>query len=292
MHKILIFAASILIFSASACWAGEVPFTLEKGLIVVKAKIKKDIPVEVVIATGNASSYVNMDFVLRNKIQIGYTSDKNGEALLFVDIVQIIVGDEKPASLKMKGTSLESSNAKAGREIAATLGADFFKGKILQIDFKKKVIRFLDTPALDYKLARSTPPLSDSKTFVFPMGQSSENFMGQPVTLPVLDGVVVNGSKVRSLLDTFVAYPVSVSPDAIKELKLGTIPDKGATQPTNLKSFSFAGFDVPDIPAVLVGKKAGFDVGLRDYGVVIGVAIIQNFTVTFDWKEKMVVLER
>jgi hypothetical protein len=292
MYKTLIFTTVLFVLSVHLCRAGEVPFTLEKGLIVVKAKIKKDIPVDVVIATGSPTSYVNMGFVLRNKIQPGYTSDKNGQALIFVSVTQIILGDEKPVSLNMKGSSLESSTEKAGREIAATLGADFFKGKILQIDFKKKVIRFLDAPIMDYKALISIPPSGGMRTLVFPMDQEAETFMGQPVVLPVVDGAVLNGSKVRTLLDTFIPYPVTVSPSAIKQFGFGTVPDKGTTQSSQLKSFNFGGFSIPDIPTILVGKNAGFDEDWKNHAAVLGIAILQNFTVTFDWKEKMVVLER
>lgn len=291
INKAHILVASLVALFASQCFGSDIPFTLEKGLIVVKAKIKKVIPVDVVIATGSQTSHVSMDFVLRNKIVPGYTADRNGEALLFVDVIEIILGDEKPVSLKMKGSSLESSYMKTGREIAASLGADFFKGKILQIDFKKRLIRFLNAPAMDYKEALTTSGLRDKKVFVFRMDQVSENFLGQPVVMPVIDGPSINGVTVRSLLDTLTPYPVTLSPDAIKQFGFGSIPDKGTTKPAKLKSFSLGSMDFTDVPAILAGKNAGFDESYRDYGAIIGVAVLQNFTVTFDWKNKMVVLE-
>ena len=116
--------------------------------------------------------------------------------------------------------------------------------------------------------------------------------MYRPVVLPVVDGLTLNGAKVRALLDTFVPYPVTVSPDAITQFDLGTVPDKGTTQATKLKSFSFGGFGITDIPAMLLGKNVGFDERASDHGAIIGVALLQNFTATFDWKEKIVVLER
>ena len=277
------------VLAASAGKAQDIPFTLEKGLIVVKAKIFRDIPVDAVIATGNASSAVNLDFVLRNKYTPGYTNDRKNEPVIFVDVLKIAIGDQSPGSLRMMASSLADAGTRTGREIALLLGADFFKGKILQIDFKNRVIRFLKVPPLDYATAFSQPPVS---TFVFRMEQESQSFLGQTVTLPVVREASINGSKVRSLLETYVPYPITVSPSAIKEFSLGQMPPKGTMQSGNLKSFSLAGLDIPDIPARFVGKGAGFDTDVSDYGAIIGVAVLQNYKATFDWKEKVVVLER
>jgi hypothetical protein len=280
-----------VVFSLAAIpvLAQDVPFTFEKGLIIVKATAFKDSPVEAVIATGSPSSSVSMDYVLRNKITPGFAVNPKGQNLTVVDVPRIIVGDASPVSLPMNGGSLANVYTRAGREITMILGADYFKGKILQIDFKSRVIRFLKDAPLDYKAAMSQPP---DKTFVFRMEQQGETFLGQPVTLPVVNGAIVSGNKVRSLLETLIPYPISVSADATKEFSLGSVPAKGASQVGKLDSFSFAGLEIPNIPTQFVGKGAGFDSNVRDYGAIIGVAVLQNYRATFDWKEKVIVLER
>ncbi|MEJ7847237.1 MAG: hypothetical protein WKF92_04000 [Pyrinomonadaceae bacterium] len=64
-----------LTFISSHCLAGEIPFTLEKGFIIIAAKIKKDIPVKAAVSTGSPHSYLNPDLIQRHKIRLGYTSD-------------------------------------------------------------------------------------------------------------------------------------------------------------------------------------------------------------------------
>ena len=43
---------------------------------------------------------------------------------------------------------------------------------------------------------------------------------------------------------------------------------------------------------MVFGKNSGFDEGLREFGAILGIGVLQNFNVTFDWKAKKVVLER
>jgi len=286
IRSLLLYVSLTVLTSLSA--AQDIPFTLEKGMIVVKATAIKNAPIEVVIATGSPDSIINMDFVLRSKILPGYTSGRYGEAVPFVDVPNISIGDHKPVSLKMKGSGMASVVKTLGRQIEAVLGADYFKGDILQIDFKARVIRFLKTPPVDYKsIATQT-----STSWVFQMDQLSETFLGQEVTLPIIVGATFDSEKLRSLIDTAVAYPVTLSPAAIKELSLGDPPVKGTSRSDTLKSFSFADINAADIPAKFVGKDAGFDTPLKDHGAIIGVGVLQNFTVTFDWKDKKIVLER
>ena len=86
-------------------------------MIVVKATAIRNTPIEVVIATGSADSIINMDFVLRQQSSTpGYTSGKYGEAVVFVDMPNIAIGDHKPVSLKMKGSGMANVVKTLGRQ--------------------------------------------------------------------------------------------------------------------------------------------------------------------------------
>lgn len=294
MFKIFFILLFVLAALPSPSLAGEIPFTLEKGFVIIAAKIKKDIPVEVAISTGSPYSYLNPDLILRHKIRLAYTNEgpvtgRNDKIIHFAEVSQIVVGDEKPVSLNMKERSFEAMNKKIGREIGAFLGADFFKGKIVQIDFKKKVIRILENSPLDYKKDTSS---TDAKALFFKMDQSYATFDGRTLTLPVVNDISFNSAKVRTLFDTGSAVPILISPAAAKEYAFGPLPDKGASKVTQVKSMGLGAFEIAEVPAMILGKNAGFDEGLEQYGAVIGLGVMQNFIVTFDWKEKMVVVEK
>lgn len=297
MIKTFIVILFTLTIVSSPCLAGEVPFTLEKGFIIIAAKIKKDISVEVAVSTGSPHSYLNPDLILRHKIRLGYTNDgpvtgRNDKIIHFAEVPQVIVGDEKPVSLTMKERSFEAMNKKIGREIGAVLGTDFFKGKIVQIDFKKKVIRFLEKSPIDYKHLKLADATANAQPLFFKMDQLYRTFYAAELTLPVVEGITFNGEKIRALFDTGSAFPVLMSPAATKELAFAPVPDKGASKVGQIKLMSLNGYEIPEVPVMLLGKEAGFDESLKQYGAIIGLGIMQNFTLTFDWKEKMIFLEK
>jgi len=129
VKHILLLSLSILFFTAS-CFSEDIPFTLEKGFIVVKATAMKDQHIEAVIATGSPHSFVNMDWVLRNKWTPGFTLDKRGETIFLQDVTGIILGDQKPVSIKAKaddgpktGIGPAAISVKLGREISVRTGS-------------------------------------------------------------------------------------------------------------------------------------------------------------------------
>lgn len=279
----------IVMAGSLSCFAGEIPFTLEKGFIIVPAKILKDVPVDVAISTGSPYSFLNPELIKPHNIHLRYTAEgpitgSHDKIINYAEVPDVIVADQKPISLNMQYRSFETMDKAIGRQIGAILGADFFKGKIIQIDFKKKVLIFLDKSPIDYQGA------VDAKTLVFKMDQLFRAFDARELSLPVVDGTSYNGSKVRTMFDTGTAFPVTISPAATKEFSFGPMPDKGTSKVTQLKTVSLNSLQFSDVPAKLVGRDAGFDESLHDYGAIIGVGVMQNFIVTFDWKEKMLVL--
>ena len=290
---IVLFSLSVL---ASPCVAGEVQFKLERGLIIIPVNIKGG-PVEAVVSTGIPESFLSSDLIIKRKITLGYTNDgpvtgRNDKTIVFADVPQIIVGDEKPVSLTMKQRSLDSISKAVGREIGLILGADYFKGKIIQIDFKSNVIRFLEKSPIDYKKVKTSVVGSDSVSLLFKMDKPVQNIFGVGLNLPVVGDISFDGSKIRTLFDTGETAPFAISPSAAKQLGMVPVPDKGTSKVGQIKSIGFNGYQVDQVPVLVFGKEAGFDQGLEDYGAVLGIKVLQNFLVTFDWKEKMIILER
>jgi len=288
----------VLIFiTAMSCCAAEVPFTLEKGYIVISAKAKKDIPIEAAIFTGSSYSYFNENVLKRLHLQLGYTNDlpvtgaSSENALVFADISGIVVGDEKPVEVKMRTQSFDSMIKAIGRNIDVILGVDYFDGKIVQFDFQKRVIGFLDKPPVDYGSARSSTGPGTVR-LMFKMDEHYQTFYGTMFSLPVAEEVFLNGAKLRTLFNTGVAFPVSISPFATKQYSFGKVPDNNSTARIQLKSISLDGYEMADVPALLVGKGSGWAENENRYRAVVGIGLMQNFNVTFDWKNKMIVLER
>lgn len=278
--------------------ANEVPFTIEKGFIIVSAKAKKDIPITAAIFTGSSYSYFNGDSLKRLRLQLSYTNDtavtgtSSENALVFADVPGVVVGDEKPVEVKMRDRSFDAMVKAIGRNIDVILGADYFDGRIVQFDFAKRVIRFLDKAPVEYGSASSSSSPSGAVRLIFKMDEHYQTFYGNTFTLPVGTEVSFNGTKLRTLFNTGVAYPISISPFANKQYSFGPSPDKDSTAKIELRSLGLNGYEMADVPALLVGKGTGWDENEIRYAAVIGLGVMQNFTVTFDWKEKRIVLER
>lgn len=298
----VLFLAAVLIFgSTTSSLASEVPFTIEGGQIIIKAKIKGNVPVDAVVLTGSPYSYLHGDVVTRLKIPISYTNDgpvtgRNDKVLLFFELSDVVVGDEKPASLTirngsggMPGTTLPKLSKAVGREIGLSLGVDFFKSKIVQFDFKRKIIRFLDAAPVDYK--NPSPAGAGTAQSVHRMSATFKTFYGSSLSLPVISDLMLEGSKVKANLDTGSAYPFLLSPQTAKALSLSA-PDKGGSKDTLLKSLKIGAAEFTDVPGLLLGKDSGPFENEPDYVAIIGIAVLQNLLVTFDWKKDMIVIQQ
>ena len=284
---------AVVATGALKCYGGEIPFTLEKGFVIISAKAKKDVPIEAAIFTGSAYSFFNNDVLKRLRLQLSSTNDllvsgaNREQAVMFANIPQLVVSDEKPVEVKMRQSSFDAINRAAGRNIDVILGADYFDGKIVQIDFQKRVIRFRDKPAIDYGAAKSVS--APAVRLILKMEEHVQTVFGNIVSLPISDDVSLNGVQIRSLFDTGVAFPVSIGPFATKKNSFGTIPDNQPVGQIQLKTLSLNGYEFANVPALL--RKA-WDDNEKRYAAIIGIGVLQNFTVTFDWKNKWIVLEK
>jgi len=74
-----------------------------------------------------------------------------------------------------------------------------------------------------------------------------------------------------------------------KKNSIGSVNGKDQFAKVQLKSVDLGGYELTDVPAMIKGTWE--DVETR-YSAVIGVGVMQNFTVTFDWKNKWVALQK
>jgi len=268
----------------------EIPFALEKGHIVVSAKINGDKPVELVLATGAAHSMINGSVLDKYKLRAYYAADGfiTGGSLdrvfHYVLVSDIRLGDVKVSSLSMRfgGQATGEIGHRIGREIFGVLGADFFKGRIVQFDFQKKVVRFMSKAT-----TAPLPPAGPGKLVILPMRPSSER-----TRLPVTDDVVFNGKKIKTIFDTGALTVVSLTPSAAKQVGLTPPPDRGAPQTDKISSLRLGEMEFTDLPVTLHSKNSDFDTHSTGYGGVVGVAFLQNFVITFDFHRGTLIFER
>jgi hypothetical protein len=265
----------------------EVPFTLEKGHVIVKATIKDDKPVEVVLSTGSERSYVNPLLLEKYKLQAFYTgvgivTGHNDRTVSFTNVPDVRVGAAKASSLSMLfgAQTVATINERVGREIFGVLGADYFKGRVVQFDFRKKVVRFL--PRLPDALKAGGP------------GRAVMRFRynADALVLPIVEDVTFNGRKVRTLFDTGALTVVSLTASGAKQAGLEALAGKGATVGGTVGSVRLGDIEFNDVPARPASKLVNLNGESFGAEAVAGVGLLQNVVSTFDFPGKLLIIER
>lgn len=304
MRKFLI-SLALLPFLINLCEANttvdngvvDVPFSFENGLVIVAAKIKGDIPVHVVLSTGIEYSIVDMGLMEKYKLQASYSSDgpvrgsPTDSIYHFTNVSGISVGASKSKDLSMRFGSMAKVSQAAGREVFAALGADFFEGQIIQFNFKTSVLRFL---------AKSPPSAPKDKkdiagasaSVMLRMAEKVSNPYKKTFVLPIVGDVIVNGKEVKMLLDTGRATSLALSSSAAKKLGFALPAENGPPRADKAGSVDLGGHKMADVPVMLYAKGTDADQSLSMYGVVAGSRFLQDFLVTFDFKNKVVFLEK
>ena len=269
----------------------EVPFKFEKGFVIVDAKIKGDTPVKVVISTGAQYSIIDSTQMGKHKLQSAYAADdvvtgRNDSTYSFVPVSSVSLQGSKAKNLQMRLGSMARVSEAAGTEIFGALGADFFEGQIVQLDFKRGVIKFLSKgPAKDAKDA------SGNALIVMRMDEKESNPFKRTHVVPNVDGAKINGKEIKLLLDTGRVTIIALSAASAKKIGL-TAPEENEQPREDKISLEIAGQQIPDLPVAVFPKGSAGERSLGGHAAIAGSVFLKNFIVTFDFKNKTVTMER
>ena len=290
----LCFCASLLVLAfAFTATAQEIPFKVEKGYLLITGKVGRDVPFEAAVSTGNTYSFYNGASLKRLGLKETSSSDlpalsiSKESAVSVVAASQLTIADQKPVEVMMlpRPQAFDAMSQSLGRKIDFVLGVDYFDGRIVQIDFKSHVIRFLSKPPVEYK-SETTTASTGAVRLIFRMTGNIQSIFGRMMTLPVADQITLNGTKVPSLLNTGVVMPVTAGPYVAKKFAAGGNSSSGRT---TIGKVVIGDYEMDDVPAMLSDIRDDND---KLYSAVIGLGLLQNFTITLDFKDKWIVLEK
>lgn len=299
MRKSLLTTLALFVSLCAPCAAaaadevGEVPFTFEKGYVIVAGQIKGKEPVEFIVSTGATNSTINLGLVEKYKLPLAYTgvgrvTGFNDKTVSFAAVPDVRVGPAAATSLYARLGSTAEVSKLLGREIFATLGQDFFKGRTVQFDFAKRLMRSLDKETADALRAKAA---GASSAAVFRMEEGKDMYE-HPLALPLIDKVMFDGKPARVLLATGVPAVIALAPATAKKLGFEAPPEKSSPLKGSVGELQLGPLKFSGVPVVVYPKDAGGDERLGAGGALAGTAFLQNFVVTFDFRGKMVVLER
>lgn len=280
----------------SAATATEVPFTFHKGLIIVDAKIKDDVFVSVVLATGTEHSVTDPALMKKYDLSAGYGGDgqvtgRNDKIVYFAKVSGVRVGNSKSKDLLLRFGSVAELSKMAGKEIFAALGADFFEGQTIQLDFKNSVVRFLEkTPSelIDSK----DPNFKPARATVLRMAPAPSDPFRKTYLVPLVKDVQMNGQKTNLLFDTGIATLLALSSSTGKKAGLN-VPAENEPPREEKITLRLESNELADVPAMIYPKGTGADQNLsKSGGAVAGSLFLQKFVAIFDYRKGVVVLEQ
>jgi len=292
MYRFCFCACLVVVAFTFTAAAQEIPFKVEKGYLLITGKVGRDMSFEAAVSTGNTYSFYNGASLKRLGLFETSSSELPGlsiskeSAVSVVPASQLTVADQKPIEVMMlpRPEAFDAMSRSLGRKIDFVLGVDYFDGRIVQIDFKSHIIRFLNKPPVEYRSDASAVSGGPVR-LIFHMTGNVQTIFGRMMTLPVADDITLNGTKAPSLLNTGVVMPVTAGPYVAKKFANG----KESTGRTTINKVVIGDYEMDDVPAMLSDIRDDND---KLYSAVIGLGLLQNFTITLDFKNKWIVLEK
>ncbi len=273
------------ILAASELKIVEVPFVMRNGAVVLPIQVKGTGPFNIAIATGSSRSTLSWEVHTKLGYQtLFYIDPLTAKQITYAQVSGIQIGEWKIDTLNMKLGELDAYSKELGVPLHGIFGHDFLKKQPLQVDYKNNVVRFFPKGLGDKDPTSNQTSPQSTKTII-QMEITSE----EPV--PVIKGILVNGLKIKALVDSWQNLALSLSPAALKELKIQQPPEKTRPQVSIINSLQVGELKQESVKTAFYSKGTGLDHGLSKYGAILGAGFLSNYIVTFDYSNKQVIFQ-
>ena len=263
----------------------ELPFDFLHNQIVLQVTIRGTGPYNFVLDTGTRASTVDLELAHRLGLPLA-----SGQATMLDDVRLAGLAVEKLPTVAL---DLSKVSVQLGRPLHGVLGYNFLASQVTRIDYFRRRIRF----STELPFPSSAPPPDTSKRVSFPMQFRSGSI------LPVLEDCFVNGTKIAVTLDTgsslgLILFPKAVRLLGLEELARTGIPMEaagyqGAARLTKgwVRSMMLKSIDLGAMEVAYVRGGYGDNEDVERRGGNVGNATLQDFILTLDYRDGVVVLE-
>jgi len=274
----------------------EVPFEFVHNQIVVQVKIAGKGPFNMLVDTNTDPSAIDEKTARELGFSIGSSGAPASGSGTEVNptypttFPMIELGSVTAKQVAAATIDMSKISARIERPIAGVLGYSFLKDRIIQIDYGNLKLRFFaESP---YPRIQMAPNTVNTIAMTFRREEGDV----------IVDSVFVNNEKMRATLDTGSSGSFSLTPEAVALLGLEddaaeaktetSVGYNGQYEQKNgiLKSIRMGRYSAESVQASFFAPKTGHD--NRPWQVNIGNAFFQDFVMTFDFKDKIVVFER
>ena len=274
----------------------EIPFEFVHNQIIVEVKVGGKGPFNMLVDTNTDPSAIDtatareLGLVVGDKGAAGTGGGTEVNLIYPTRLPSVELGTFVTKDVSAATINLAKMSERIGRPIHGVLGFSFLKDRIIQIDYPNSKLRFFaESPYPRIQYSANTV-----NTIAFPFKREDGEV--------IIDSVYVNNEKMRAALDTGSSGSFNLTPQAIALLKLEEQVD--AAEPIKsvgyngeyeskqgiLKSVRLGRITVESVRAEFWLPKTGHDD--KKFQVNIGNAFFEDFVMTFDFKNKMVVFEK
>ena len=273
----------------------EVPFDFYRNEIFVQVKVNGEGSFNMMLDTGTDPSAVD----LTTARELGLKLDSSGRQsagggtgvnlsyetrLPLVEVGNLIVKNIEAAAV-----DLTKISERLGRPVHGVLGHSLLNGRIVQIDYPNRVLRFYSRPPF----FKASNQLNTSKRTTLSF-RYADNVL--------IDEVFVNGKKVVANLDTGSDGTFKLTPAAVSYLGLEEEVSRAQVSASvgyngisgnregKISNVTVGGISVDAPTVIFFGKGTGRD--KKAWGINIGNAFLKDFVVTIDYRSKQITLER
>lgn len=274
----------------------EIPFEFLHNQIVVQAKINGKGPFNLLIDTDTDPSAIDTATARELRLQVGSSGAPASGGGTETNIVyptrlaSVELGPISGKDVVAATIDLTKLAERIGKPIQGVLGFSFLKDRIIQIDYANSKLRFFAVSP--YPRIELTP--NTVNLIALPFRREDGNV--------IVDSVFINNEKMRATLDTGSSGTFTLTPEAIAILNLEDQAQDGQTKQSIgyngsyenksgvLKSVRIGRYAAESVPAEFWLPNTGHD--KKKFQVNIGNGFFQDFVMTFDFKNKIVVFER
>lgn len=275
--------------------AVEVPFDFYRNEIVVQVKINGKGSLNMMLDTGTDPSAIDLNAAKEIGLKLnsigrqGAGGGKSVNLTYATELPLVEIGSFKTKNVEALAIDLSKLSERLAKPIHGILGHSLLSGRIVQIDYPKRVVRFYQKSPFS-----KTTNQSNNSKFTTLSFRYDDNIL--------IDGVFVNGKKMTANFDTGSDETFKLTPDAVSVLGLSDEVGKAEVSESvgyngtvenrkgKLKNITVGGISV-DAPTVLFfGKGVGRD--NEPWAINIGNAFLKDFVVTIDYRSKTITLER
>lgn len=160
LSAVVIFAAALSRAQAAAPFLAKFPFKFSEGLVWIEVTVPQtNKPLNFLVDTGAGVSVINLSTAKRIGLKLGQEVMVHGVQTMLTGYWQERMSAKVGAVELPRGylaVDLEKLSSSCERTVDGLVGADFFRGRVVQIDFDAQTIRLLK-PAKGEKTETSLP---------------------------------------------------------------------------------------------------------------------------------------